>query len=163
MPALSRKLEPRAAIAGQAARGACGNLAEAGVPAYASIAPVIPAITDHEIEAILPAAARRGCAAPGWILLRLPHEVAPLFREWLQVHFPDRAEKVMGIVRAMRGGKRQPAAIISPRFRPKGLGPTCSATASGSHGKRAGIPTTRFELDCSQFQAAGARRTDGLV
>ena len=103
-PRLSRKLEPRAPTPARRI-AALRRLAEAGVPAYASIAPVIPAITDDQIEAILKSVGAAGVSGAGWILMRLPHEVAPLFKEWLQVHFPDRAEKVMGIVRAMRGGR----------------------------------------------------------
>ena len=70
-----------------------------------SVAPVIPAITDEFMEEIVQRAAAIGVDSVGWIPLRLPHEVAPLFREWLAVHYPDRASKVMRIVRSIRGGK----------------------------------------------------------
>jgi DNA repair photolyase len=67
--------------------------------------PVIPAITDCFIEDILMEAGARGVRSASWIMVRLPHEVAPLFREWLDVHFPDRAGKVMHIIQSMRGAR----------------------------------------------------------
>ena len=78
-----------------------------GVPAHVSVAPVIPCITDEFIEGILERAGALGVRSASWIMLRLPHEVAPLFREWLATHFPERGDKVMGIVRSVRDGKRQ--------------------------------------------------------
>jgi DNA repair photolyase len=72
---------------------------------HVNIAPIIPAITDSEIEAIAAAAAEHGASSISWIPIRLPHEVAPLFRDWLDVHFPDRASKVMNHIQEMRGGK----------------------------------------------------------
>jgi DNA repair photolyase len=89
---------------GQAAR--CPRPAGRGRGASPSWAfPVIPAITDCFIEDILMEAGARGVRSASWIMVRLPHEVAPLFREWLDVHFPDRAGKVMHIIQSMRGGK----------------------------------------------------------
>jgi DNA repair photolyase len=69
------------------------------------IAPVVPAVTDHELEAIIEAAAEAGAPGVFYIPVRLPHEVAPLFRAWLDEHHPDRAAKVMNIIRSMRGGR----------------------------------------------------------
>ena len=78
----------------------------AGKPmGFCCIAPVIPAITDDAMEAIIAKAAGLGVTSAGWIPLRLPHEVAPLFREWLETHFPERKDKVMSIVRSIRNGK----------------------------------------------------------
>jgi DNA repair photolyase len=111
-PRLSRLLEPRAASPAKRL-AALGRLVEAGVPAHCSIAPVIPAITDEFLEAILARAAALGVRSAGWIPLRLPYEVAPLFREWLAVHFPERGDKVMGIVRSIRGGRD---GIDNPHF-----------------------------------------------
>ena len=147
---LSRKLEPRAPTPAKRIE-ALRQLAAAGIPSYASVAPVIPAITDHEIEAILQQAGRAGVRGAGWILMRLPHEVAPIFREWLQVHFPDRAEKVMGIVRAMRGGKDNQGDYFK-RFRPEGPWAQLFRDRFRLACKRAGIPGERIELDCSQFR-----------
>jgi DNA repair photolyase len=97
-------LEPRAPSA-RKRLAAVKALSAAGIPVSVAIAPVIPAITDHEVEHIVEAAAEAGAAGAFFLPVRLPHEVAPLFRAWLDEHFPDRADKVMNIIRAMRGGK----------------------------------------------------------
>jgi DNA repair photolyase len=101
---LSRKLEPRAP-APQRRLQAVRLLADAGIYVHVNISPIIPAITDIEIEALVDAAALHGASSVSWIPIRLPHEVAPLFREWLAVHFPDRAQKVMNIIQSLRGGR----------------------------------------------------------
>lgn len=80
-------------------------LTEAGCPVRVMVSPVVPALTDHEAEAILERAAEAGAVAASWIMLRLPREVAELFREWLAVHFPDRARRVMARVREIHGGR----------------------------------------------------------
>ncbi len=103
-PHLSAKLEPRAA-APHARLRAMAKLHEAGVPVGVMAAPMIPWINDHELEAILEAAAASGAGSAGYTLLRLPHEVAPLFRDWLQAHYPDRAAHVMSTIQQLRGGK----------------------------------------------------------
>ncbi|MEY4268942.1 MAG: repair photolyase, partial [Pseudomonadota bacterium] len=103
-PALARKLEPRAAHP-RKRLDAIARLNAAGVPTQVNISPIIPAVTDHDLEAIMAAADDAHAVRASYILLRLPHEVAPLFRAWLAAHFPDRAEKVMSIVRDMRGGR----------------------------------------------------------
>jgi len=81
------------------------RLADAGIPVVVSVAPVIPAITDHEIEHIVERAAESGARTINWLPVRLPHEVAPLFRAWLDEHFPDRAGKVMAIIQSIREGR----------------------------------------------------------
>ncbi|HLL30567.1 MAG TPA: PA0069 family radical SAM protein [Allosphingosinicella sp.] len=101
---ISRTLEPRAP-SGRKRLAAVKALSEAGVPATVAIAPVIPGITDHEVEHIVEAAAEAGATGAFFLPVRLPYEVAPLFRAWLDEHFPDRAEKVMNIIRSMRGGR----------------------------------------------------------
>jgi DNA repair photolyase len=103
-PEISRTLEPRAP-SGRKRIAAVKALGEAGVPATVAIAPVIPGITDHEVEHIVEAAAEAGATGAFFLPVRLPHEVAPLFRAWLDEHFPDRADKVMNIIRSMRGGR----------------------------------------------------------
>ncbi|HEY1605116.1 MAG TPA: PA0069 family radical SAM protein [Allosphingosinicella sp.] len=103
-PEISRTLEPRAPAA-RKRLAAVRALTDAGVPAMVAIAPVVPGITDHELEAIVEAAAEAGAKAAFFLPVRLPFEVAPLFRAWLDEHFPDRAAKVMNIIRAMRGGR----------------------------------------------------------
>jgi DNA repair photolyase len=102
--ALARRLEPRAA-APHGRLEAIRQLSEAGVPAAVMVAPVIPALTDHEIERILEAAAAAGATAAGYVLLRLPHEVKELFEAWLEAHAPKRAAHVLSLVRQCRGGR----------------------------------------------------------
>lgn len=103
-PRIAMTLEPRAPHP-ERRLAAVKALSDAGIPTYVSISPVIPAITDHEIEAIVERAAEAGARAMFYIPVRLPHEVAPLFRAWLEAHFPDRAGKVMAIVQSLRGGR----------------------------------------------------------
>jgi len=103
-PSISRTLEPRAP-SGRKRLAAVKALSEAGVPTIVAIAPVIPGITDHEVEHIAEAAAEAGAEGAFFLPVRLPYEVAPLFRAWLDEHFPERADKVMNIIRSMRGGK----------------------------------------------------------
>ena len=101
---IKRTLEPRAA-APQARLKVMEQLAAAGVRVGVLVAPVIPALTDHEMEHILEAAHRAGATSAGYVLLRLPHEVKDLFREWLAEHYPDRAAHVMSLINQSRGGK----------------------------------------------------------
>jgi DNA repair photolyase len=101
---LARAMEPRAA-APERRLAALRRLAEAGCPTRVSIAPIIPGLNDHEIEALLEAARDAGVRGAGYVVLRLPREVGPLFRDWLDEHYPDRARKVMGLVRELHGGR----------------------------------------------------------
>lgn len=101
---LSSKLEPRAA-APHTRLKTVQALHDAGVPVGTMVAPVIPMITDGEIERILEAAYEHGARAAGYVLLRLPHELKEVWREWLALHYPERAAHVMSLVRQMRGGK----------------------------------------------------------
>jgi DNA repair photolyase len=103
-PQIKRTLEPRAA-APQARLKTVEQLSAAGVPVGVLVAPVIPALTDHEMERILEAAHTAGATSAGYVLLRLPHEVKDLFREWLAEHYPDRAKHVMSLINQSRGGK----------------------------------------------------------
>ncbi|MEQ8586625.1 MAG: PA0069 family radical SAM protein [Thalassobaculaceae bacterium] len=100
---LSRLMEPRAPTPEKrlAAVRAC---AEAGVPAGVLVAPIVPAVNDDEIEAILARARDAGASHAAWVLLRLPLEIKDLVEEWLRAHFPDRAERVLSLVRQSRGG-----------------------------------------------------------
>src|SRR6185437_7605335 len=101
---LARKMEPRAASP-QRRLQAIGTLARAGIPVGVMVAPVIPQLNDRDLEAIVAAAAAEGATSAGWVLLRLPREVSPLFRGWLDIHYPDRAAHVMSLVSQMRGGR----------------------------------------------------------
>lgn len=135
-PRLSALLEPRASAPAKRL-AALGRLVEAGVPAHVSIAPVIPSITDEFIEGILESAAALGVRSASWIMLRLPHEVAPLFREWLAAHYPDRAGKVMSIVQSVRSGRDNDPLFFS-RMKPQGVW--------------ADLFRTRFRLACRKWQ-----------
>jgi DNA repair photolyase len=149
-PKLSGKLEPRAGSPLKRL-AALGKLAEAGIPTHCSIAPVIPAITDQFMEEIVERAAALKVASAGWIPLRLPHEVAPLFREWLSVHFPERGDKVMSIVRSIRDGRDNDPGFFS-RLNPTGVWADLFRARFRVACKRAGIGKGKFELDCTQFR-----------
>src|SRR3984885_8336278 len=101
---IKRTLEPRTASP-QARLRVIQQLSRAGIPVGGLVAPVIPAITDHEMEDILAAAKEAGASSASYVLLRLPHEVKILFREWLAEHYPDRAKHVMSLINQTRGGK----------------------------------------------------------
>jgi DNA repair photolyase len=101
---LARAMEPRAATPARRL-AAVEVLAKAGVPVSVNMAPVIPGLNDHEIEAVLEKAAAAGARGAGYVLLRLPLEIKDLFREWLEAERPDRARRVMSLVRQTRGGK----------------------------------------------------------
>jgi DNA repair photolyase len=150
-PVLSGKLEPRAAAPAKR-MAALGRLVAEGVPTHCSIAPIIPAITDSFMEEIVERAAAWGVRSAGWIPLRLPHEVAPLFREWLSVHFPERGDKVMSIVRSIRGGRDNDPDFFT-RMKPSGVWAELLRARFRVACKRAGIGKERFELDCTLFRA----------
>jgi DNA repair photolyase len=101
---LKRTLEPRTASPAARLR-AIRNLHEAGVPVGVMVAPIIPVLTDHEMERILAAAVASGAQSAAYVLLRLPYELKDLFREWLQTNEPLKAKHVMSRLQAMRGGK----------------------------------------------------------
>jgi len=149
-PKLSGLLEPRAASPAKRL-AALARLVEAGVPAHVSVAPVIPMVTDEFMETILTEAARRGVTSASWIMLRLPHEVAPLFREWLSVHFPDRAGKVMATVQSIRGGRDNDPGFFS-RMKPQGVWADLFRSRFRLATKRLGINKVELELDCSRFK-----------
>lgn len=118
-PKIHSTLEPRAPAPRKRLEAVC-KLSDAGVPTWVSIAPVIPHITDHELEAIVAAAAEAKARGAMFLPVRLPHEVAPLFREWLDAHYPDRAGKVMATIRSMRGGDRDNDPNFFTRMRGQG-------------------------------------------
>jgi DNA repair photolyase len=157
-PRLSGLLEPRASSPAKRL-DALERLAAAGVPAHVSVAPVIPSITDEYIERILQEAATRGVRTASWIMLRLPHEVAPLMREWLEVHYPDRAAKVMAIVQAMRGGQDYDSRFFE-RMKPKGVWADVFRTRFRIACQKLGLNREPPKLDCGQFVAP---RGDGQL
>jgi DNA repair photolyase len=147
---LARVMEPRAAAPHRRLE-TIRDLSAAGVPVTVMTAPIIPAINDKEIEALLEAGAGAGAREAGYVVLRLPLEIADLFREWLEAHFPDRAAHVMSLVRSMRHGRDYESAW---GLRQKGDGPYAHLIAARFRRACAklGLNATRRELDTSQFR-----------
>lgn len=160
---LKRRLEPRAAA--HAARlQVIRELSARGVPVGVLIAPVIPAVNDHEIEALLEDAAASGASSANYVMLRLPLEVAELFREWLQTHMPDRAAHVMSLVQQAREG-RDNSSEWGERMR--GTGAWAQLLRARFHlaRRKCGLTGGReIELDCTQFRrpAPGGQMDLGL-
>ncbi len=147
---LARRLEPRAptpALRLEAIR----RLAEAGVPTGVLAAPMIPALNDSELEAILEAAADAGAEAAGYVLLRLPLEIKQLFEEWLDAHFPDRKAKVLKLVRETRGGRLYDA-TFGRRQTGEGLYAGLLKQRFQLASKRLGLGGRRQDLDLSLFR-----------
>jgi DNA repair photolyase len=119
---LKRRMEPRTAGPKQRL-SIVRELTRHGIPVGVLLAPIIPGLNDHEIERMLEQAAANGAVNAGYVLLRLPHEVGPLFTEWLHAHYPERAEHVLSLVRQMRGGALDDARFHS---RQRGMGPFAS-------------------------------------
>lgn len=149
-PRLARRMEPRAATPGRRL-ATIRELAGIGVPVGVMTAPIIPGLNDHEIEALLGAARAAGASLAGYVLLRLPLEIKDLFREWLEEAVPERAARVMALLREMRGGKDYDAAFGQ---RMRGSGPY--ATLLGQRFRltcrRLGLDAPRTPLDTSQFR-----------
>ncbi|WP_066517544.1 PA0069 family radical SAM protein [Sphingobium cloacae] len=149
-PAVARTLEPRAPHPLRRIE-AIRQLAEAGIPILASLSPIIPAITDHEIEAIVERVSQAGAREASYIPIRLPHEVAPLFRAWLDVHYPDRAAKVMSIIRDMRGG-RDNDPNFTTRMRGQGVWADLIRARFVKARKRAGFTGDRLMVRTDLFR-----------
>ena len=158
---LARIMEPRAPAPVRRLE-AVRQLARAGVPVSVLVAPIIPAVNDAEIEAILGKVAKAGAEAANYVLLRLPLEIGPLFEEWLEAHFPDRKNRVLKLVRETRGGKlydsrwqkRQTgegpyAWVIAHRFKIACRKAGLMHPAGGGDGR--GHDRVDWELDCSLF------------
>ncbi|MBY5549469.1 PA0069 family radical SAM protein [Rhizobium leguminosarum] len=134
---LARTMEPRAATPPRRLE-TIRTLAEAGIQTAVMAAPLIPALNDHELERILESAKAAGAAEASYVILRLPLEVSPLFRDWLLQHYPDRYRHVMSLVRSMRGGKDYDAEFGK---RMKGAGPYAWQIA-----RRFEMAARRFDL-----------------
>jgi len=153
---LARKLDPRAPSP-QRRLEMIKALSEAGVPVGVSVAPVIPQLTDKDLEAILEAAAKHGARLATWVMLRLPYEVKELFRDWLAQHYPLRAEHVMSLVQQMRGGRDNDPAFGS-RMRGQGLFADLIARRFELACKRLGLNEDRtLHLDTTRFRPPKAR------
>jgi DNA repair photolyase len=152
---LKRVMEPRVPSA-EARLKTIRQLVNAGIPVSVLVAPVIPALNDTEIERIIEAAAEAGAGQAHYIFLRLPHEVKTLFVEWLQTHFPQRANRVMSLVRQASGGRD-----YDYRFghRQTGRGPYADMIGSRFRAacRRHELNEERYQkpLDCQQFKAPG--------
>ena len=157
-PRLSSLLEPRASSPAKRL-AVLEKLVAAGVPAHVSIAPVVSSITDEFMERILAEAAARGVRSASWIMLRLPHEVAPLFREWLAVHYPDRADKVMAIVRSVRNGRDNDPSFFA-RMKPSGTWADLFRARFRIACGRLNLNRAELRLDCGQFRPPA---TDGQL
>src|SRR3569623_3804670 len=131
-------MEPRAATPGKRLE-AVRRLTEAGVPTVVMFAPCIPALNDHEMEAVLESAAAAGAHGAGYVALRLPMEISELFQEWLATDHPDRASRIMSLVLQMRGGKTYDSQWGK---RMKGEGPIAALNAQRFRAAKA-----RYSLD----------------
>ena len=142
---LKRVFEPRAASPAARLR-VIGRLTDAGVPVGVLLAPMVPALNDHEIERLLEAAASNGAGRAAFMLLRLPHELGALFEHWLREHYPARADRVLNLLREARGGR-----LNDPRFghRMRGQGPYAE------------LVRARFEAACRRY-GINERREAGL-
>ncbi len=147
---LARKLEPRTTAPSRRLE-TIARLRDAGIPAGVLTAPVIPGLTDHELESILESAREHGAQSARYILLRLPHEVKTLFKEWLEDHYPEKASRVLNLIRDTRGGK-----IYDSSFgtRMHGTGAVADLIAQRFElaARRLGLEGSLPILDCNRFE-----------
>ena len=148
-PKLARAMEPRAATPAKRL-AAMEQLSAAGIPTVVMVAPIIPAVNDSEIEAILSAARTAGAAEAGYVMLRLPHEVKDVFRDWLHATMPERAQKVMSLVKSSSGGKDYDASLGT---RQTGTGPYAWTIGRRFElsCQRLGLNRSKLKLDTSHF------------
>jgi DNA repair photolyase len=152
---VARAMEPRAATPPKRL-DTVRRLSEAGIPVTVMVAPIIPGLTDHEIEPILEAARDAGARDAGYVLLRLPLEIKDLFREWLRKEFPDRAERVISLLQSMHGGRDYVAEF---GIRQRGTGPYASQIAMRFKlgKKRLGLGEERLALRNDLFRKPNNR------
>src|SRR5262245_15553322 len=150
---IARKMEPRAATPPRRL-DAISTLSAAGVPVSVMTAPIVPAINDSEIESILQAARDAGATEAGYVLLRLPLELKELFREWLATEFPDRASRVINILRSMHGGKDY---IATFGHRQRGSGPYAEQIGARFRlaARRLGLNERHLKLHTDLFRRPG--------
>src|SRR6185295_8253806 len=123
------------------------------------LAPVVPGLTDHEIPSLIEAAAEAGAKTAGHVTLRLPYAVAPLFEKWLETHFPDRKEKVLNRLRAMRGGKLYDSKF-GQRMRGEGIFADQIDQLFDVARRKAGIPERGGGLSTAAFRRPGGAQMD---
>ena len=152
---LARAMEPRAPSS-QRRLAVIAALAAAGIPTAVMVAPLIPALSDHELERILAAAREAGASSAGYILLRLPHEVKPLFRAWLDAHRPGRAEHVYSLMRQLHGGREYDSSFGT---RQRGSGPLAEIIAQRFRvaTRRLGLDAPSSPLDTAAFRPPPVR------
>ncbi len=147
---LARRMEPRAATPARRL-AAIRALAEAGVPVGVMVAPVVPAVTDHELESIMEAARDAGATSAGFIMLRLPYEIKDLFIDWLDTHAPMKKKRVLELIRGMRNGKLNDGEFGS-RFRPTGGYAGMIRQRYMIAARRLGLEREGRPLDCGRFR-----------
>nr|WP_299240881.1 PA0069 family radical SAM protein [uncultured Halomonas sp.] len=153
---LKRSLEPRTASP-RARLRTLQELSTAGIPTGALLAPMIPGLNDHEMETLLQAAHDAGARTAAWTLLRLPREVAPLFEEWLLCHYPERAGKVMSLMRQCRNGQAYDSRF-GQRMRGQGVFAELLAQRFSNASRRLGLKKhVETRLDCGAFRAPHAQ------
>jgi DNA repair photolyase len=160
-PELQRRMEPRTSSPAKRLE-AIERLAAAGVPVGVMVAPVIPGLTDHELPAILRAVADAGARTAGFVILRLPFAVSSLFEDWLAAHYPDRAAKVVGLIRGLRGGKLYDSAYGS---RMRGEGQYAEQIAALFHvtAAKLGLDRKREPLSTSAWRAPAPGASRGQL
>jgi len=148
-PGLARRLEPRASTPRRRLE-TIAHLAAAGVPVGVMAAPVIPAVTDTELEKVLAAARGAGAVFAGYVLLRLPLEVAPMFRDWLEHHYPEKSSRILSMIQDTRGGRKNDGRFVT---RMRGVGPVAHLIAQrfALASKRLGFSGSP-ELACHLFR-----------
>ena len=156
-PHIHQVMEPRTSTPALRLQ-AIETLAKAGVPVGVMVAPVVPAVTDHEMPSILAAARDAGAQWAGFVVLRLPWAVAPLFEQWLEEHFPDRKDKVLNRVRDLRGGK-----LYDAKWGKRGKGEGIFAEQIQSifdvTCRKLGLNERRYEMSTAAFRRRGAQGT----
>jgi DNA repair photolyase len=157
-PELRKIMEPRTSPP-TARLAAVRALAQAGISVGVLVAPVIPGLTDHEVPAILAAAAEAGAKSASYVVLRLPHAVAPLFEQWLERYFPDRKEKVLNRIRSLRGGQ-----LNDPRFgsrmRGEGLMADQISRLFKVARRKAGLGTKGPDLSAAAFRRSATAQME---
>jgi DNA repair photolyase len=147
---LATRLEPRASLP-RHRLAAIEALARASVPVGVMVAPIIPALNDHEMPAILEAASQAGASSAGYVVLRLPYGLGPLFEEWLMRHFPERKDKVLNRVRALRSGRINDPDFGS-RMRGEGVFAEQIAALFAIASRKAGLQRRDTELSTASFR-----------
>ncbi len=151
---MARTLEPRASAPWKRVE-AIRALSAAGIPVGVMVAPLIPFITDTQIEQVLAASAQAGASSAGYTVLRLPYEVRSVFTEWLQAHFPDSAQRVLHRIDELNGSRNEEGLRSSSRFGARmhgeGVWAQMLAQRFAMAVRKAGMGKRRFQLDCSRF------------